>query len=148
MKRTAPFAMSATFDAPSGEACIANRSRSNSPLQALTLLNDVMIVDLARAAGKHHAAATIPTATVETEDSPQPREQLQQLFRSVLVRPATPEELNLLTDFWQTQFETFAAQPEQAQLLVGESQQPTAHTAAWIATARALFALDETQTRE
>jgi hypothetical protein len=149
MKRTAPFAMSATFDAPSGEACIANRSRSNSPLQALTLLNDVMVVDIARAAGKRHAAATAnPIASVEAKDSSQHREQLQQLFRSVLVRPATPEELNLLADFWQTQYQTFAAHPEQAQLLVSETQGQPAPTAAWIATARALFALDETQTRE
>src|SRR5205085_3718104 len=37
-KRTAPYAMTATFDGPSGEACLARRDRSNTPLQALTLL--------------------------------------------------------------------------------------------------------------
>jgi len=153
IKRTAPFAMSATFDAPSGEACIANRSRSNSPLQALTLLNDVMVVDLARATGERHAAAALPQAansnTAAGVDTTQlQRQELQQLFRAVLVRPATQEELNLLNIFWQTQYKAFTAQPEQAQLLVGEAQEHLAHTAAWIATARALFALDETQTRE
>jgi hypothetical protein len=42
---TAPFAMAATFDAPSGEACVARRDLSNTPLQALTLLNDTVKCD-------------------------------------------------------------------------------------------------------
>ena len=41
-----------TFDGTSGENCLAKRDRSNTPLQALTLLNDEMYVELAREAGK------------------------------------------------------------------------------------------------
>ncbi len=48
-KRTAPFAMFTTFDAPSGEVCVARREVSNSPLQALTLLNDVVFEEAAQA---------------------------------------------------------------------------------------------------
>src|SRR5262249_15914160 len=44
-KRTAPFAMFTTFDGPSGEACVARRDVSNTPLQALTLLNDVVFTE-------------------------------------------------------------------------------------------------------
>ena len=51
-KRTAPFAMYATFDAPSGEACLARRESSNSPLQALTLLNDTIFLEAAQALGR------------------------------------------------------------------------------------------------
>ncbi len=55
-KRTAPFAMFTTFDAPSGEACVARREVSNTPLQALTLLNDTVFVEAAQAFGRQLAA--------------------------------------------------------------------------------------------
>ena len=48
--------MATTFDAPSGEACIARREVSNTPLQALTLLNDVVFIEAAQALGRHFAA--------------------------------------------------------------------------------------------
>jgi len=51
-KRTAPFAMYTTFDATSGETCVAKRDSSNTPLQALTLMNDPMFVEIAQAYGK------------------------------------------------------------------------------------------------
>ncbi len=148
VKRTAPFAMYSTFDAPSGEACIAQRTRSNSPLQALTLLNDVMVLELARATGKRMAESTASESLTA---------ELAQLFRSALVRPATAAELELLHKFYDSQLKNFLSAPEQALELVDgsskvdSSSQPhppqLARTAAWIATARAIFALDETQTR-
>ncbi|MCB1235818.1 MAG: DUF1553 domain-containing protein, partial [Verrucomicrobiae bacterium] len=52
-KRTAPFAAYLTFDGPTGESCIARRDRSNTPLQALTLLNDEMFLEAARALAKN-----------------------------------------------------------------------------------------------
>src|SRR5262249_11400 len=70
MKRTAPFAMSTTFDAPSGEACLARRDVSNSPLQALTLLNDQMFVEAAEAMAKQVMA-----------ESKTDNERLQNVFR-------------------------------------------------------------------
>ena len=60
-KRTAPFAMFATFDAPSGEACVPRRDISNTPLQALTLLNDAMLFEAAESLGKSYAASTEPS---------------------------------------------------------------------------------------
>ena len=49
-KRTAPYAMGGTFDAPSGETCVARREVTNTALQALTMLNDVVLLDAARRA--------------------------------------------------------------------------------------------------
>jgi Protein of unknown function (DUF1553)/Protein of unknown function (DUF1549)/Planctomycete cytochrome C len=50
-KRTAPFAAYMAFDAPSGETCAVRRDRSNTPLQALTLLNDRMFLELSESLG-------------------------------------------------------------------------------------------------
>ena len=145
-KRTAPFAMLATFDGPSGEACVARRNRSNSPLQALTLLNDVMLMDLARQAAKH--------LTPDADDSD--AEMMTMLFRRVLVRPPTVAELNSLLSFLAAQRQTFLSSPEAAQQFLSLAADQTASIeatalaskAAWAATARALFGLDEALTRE
>ncbi len=56
-KRTSPFALTATFDAPSGEACVARREVTNTPMQALSLLNDVTFMEAARELGKATADA-------------------------------------------------------------------------------------------
>ncbi|MEQ2009535.1 MAG: PSD1 and planctomycete cytochrome C domain-containing protein, partial [Limisphaerales bacterium] len=60
-KRSAPYAMFNTFDGPSGEACVARRDVSNTPLQALTLLNDTVILEAAQALGRQ--LATQPGST-------------------------------------------------------------------------------------
>ncbi len=73
-KRTAPFAMAATFDAPSGEACVARRESSTTPLQALTLLNDITVLEAARSLGAQ--LAVMPT-----------RERVESMFMRTLCRP-------------------------------------------------------------
>ena len=62
-KRTAPYAMTAAFDGPSGEACTARREISNTPLQALTLLNDAVLVEAAQALGRSIADRRGPIAS-------------------------------------------------------------------------------------
>jgi hypothetical protein len=89
-KRTAPFAMLTTFDAGSGEACLAQRDRSNTPLQALTLMNDPMFIEIAEHFGKLLA---------ESEGSTE--EKITLAFRRLLTRPPSPEEVQLLSDFQQ-----------------------------------------------
>ncbi|MEM7477918.1 MAG: DUF1553 domain-containing protein [Planctomycetota bacterium] len=139
IKRTAPFAMFSTFDAPSGESCVARRPKSNSPLQALTLLNDPMIVELAVASGERAIQA-------ET------REALDALFRSVLTRAPSELEREALLAFLEQQIAEFRDAPENADKLLGtvaknKSPGEKAAIAAWAALTRALFALDETQTK-
>lgn len=143
-KRTAPFAMFNTFDGPTGESCVARRNRSNSPLQALTLLNDVMMMDLARHAGRRAAAAVAETSR---------EEQLDLTFRRMLVRPPKKAERVALLEFLNRQESLFVQNQKAARNLMnvqsnGGSEEDIAIQAAWTATARAIFGLDESLTRE
>ncbi|MGV3660488.1 MAG: PSD1 and planctomycete cytochrome C domain-containing protein [Prosthecobacter sp.] len=115
MKRTAPFAMSTTFDAPTGESCLARREVSNSPLQALTLLNDSMFMEAAQAMAKQVMA-----------ESPDDDTRLQSIFRRCATRPAAEDEVGMLKAFLQRQRE---------KKLEGE--------ALWAAVCRAALNLDE-----
>jgi hypothetical protein len=94
IKRTAPFAMASTFDAPSGEACLARRDVSNSPLQALTLLNDTMFMEAASA-----MARQVLTESATDED------RLINVFRRCLTRPPAADELPMLQRFLEEQRE-------------------------------------------
>jgi Protein of unknown function (DUF1553)/Protein of unknown function (DUF1549)/Planctomycete cytochrome C len=93
-KRTAPFAMATTFDAPTGESCLAKREVSNSPLQALTLLNDQMFMEAALAMAKQVIAES------KTDD-----ERLENIIRRAVTRPAAPEELAMFKTFLSKQRE-------------------------------------------
>jgi len=136
-KRTAPYAMTATFDGPSGEACLARRERSNTPLQALTLLNDTVFMECARALGQLAA---------KSEGDAAARAEL--LFRRCLVRPPSPEERAKLVQFYETQLARYAGGELKAVDLVAAKEGETSNEqAAWTAVARVLLNLDETITK-
>lgn len=138
IKRTAPFAMVTTFDGPTGEACIARRNRSNTPLQALTLLNDPMFIDLARMSGNH----VLQRRDVGDE------QRIVDLFRRLLTRTPDAAEMAALKDFVVQYRKVFLDHPEQAAELTGKKEangdaELVAELATWAALSRALFALDE-----
>jgi len=135
-KRAAPFALYNTFDAPTGEACIVRRDVSNTPLQALTLLNDVVFLEAAQALGK-----TLAAHSGSTED------RIRTAFRRIFTRPPTAHETATLAQFFAAQQARFAASETEAKKLAPEGPGPTADRAAWTALARALFNLDEAVTR-
>ncbi len=141
--RATPYPFLTTFDAPSGPQTCTRRLRSNTPLQALTLLNDPALVEIAK-----ELAARI------LREQPEPatdRERLQHGFLLCLGRRASGGELATL--------ETVLAQ-ERSDL--GKSQSPAANaeadpsrradgqtsTAPWVTVARVLLNLDEFITRE
>ena len=136
MKRTAPFAMLSTFDAPSGEACIARRDRSNTALQALTLMNDVMFMETARQMGSNLA------------DKGQDIDQTATTaFRRILTRPPSEEELSTIVDFFKQQHDRFAADPDSARKVAGTETERVIASAAWTMVVRVLFSTDEAITR-
>ena len=136
-KRTAPYAMFTTFDAPSGEACVARRELSNTPLQALTLLNDTVFLEAAQSLARQIADSPL---SVE--------QQMTQLFREILTRPPSDDELAQLVRFFAVQRKRFANKELDAMPLAGPGNSDPATRAAWVATARALLNLDEAITKD
>jgi hypothetical protein len=131
-KRTAPFAMFTTFDAPSGEVCVARREVSNTPLQALTLLNDPTFTEAAQALGQRMAARKGSVA-----------ERVDYLFRRCLTRPPSSEETVQLVKFFQTQKSRCERKEIDAAKIAGAGAGDVNERAAWTALARTLFNLDE-----
>lgn len=135
-KRTAPFAMTATFDGPSGEACLARRDRSNTPLQALTLMNDEIFMDAAKTLGKWGAAQPNLEAAISL------------MFRRCVTRPPSEMEQVKLKKFFEAQLARFASGELKASEFTGVDKGETLNEiAAWTALARALLNLDETITK-
>jgi hypothetical protein len=131
-KRTAPFAMSVTFDGPSGEACVVRRDVSNSALQALTLLNDPMFMEAARALG----AAVMQAGSGDDV-------RLTDLGHRLLARPFDPIEHAALAEYLATQRQRIAAGELDAARLAGGPGPDAAEQAAWMLVARAAMNLDE-----
>jgi hypothetical protein len=142
-KRTvAPPTLSA-FDAAGRETCWVRESRTNTPLQALTLLNDVTFVE----ASRKFAERII-------RESTKPNERLAMAFRHVVSRPPTDKELSLLLKSLEKQLIAYRADPEAAKkaLKVGESAADkridAVELAAYAAVCRLILNLDEAVTRE
>jgi mono/diheme cytochrome c family protein len=135
-KRTAPYAMFQTFDAPSGEVCVARREISDTPLQALTLLNDQVFMETSQAAGKIISARTDTTA-----------DKADYLFRRFVTRPPKKTELDAIIGFYATQKKRCDSGELDAATVCGagknDPKDDLAERAAWTATARALLNLDE-----
>jgi hypothetical protein len=143
LKRTAPPPFMSNFDGPNREQFCSRRERSNTPLQALQLLNDVQHFEAARA----FAERTLAEGGTSTED------RIIFLYRSVLSRRPDTRELQLVEDAYETQLRLFQDNPESARraLQTGESTPrklaPDPETAAWTMIANLIFNLDETVTR-
>ncbi len=135
-KRTAPFALYTTFDAPSGEACVARRDVSNTALHALFLLNDVVFVEAAQAIGKTVAAQP---GTIEAR--------AKTLFRQFVLREPTGDETKALVAFVQAEKKQFEAKELDAAKVAGAGTGDVNERAAWTALARVLLNLDEFVTK-
>jgi hypothetical protein len=143
-KRQVPPPMLQLFDAPTRETCVVRRQRTNTPLQALALLNDPQFVECARVFAQR-ACLTGPAA-----DS----DRLAWCFRRATCRmPAAPELAELAALLASMRAE-FAGDPAAAEALVRTGETPVESSilvtelAAWTALCQALLNLDETISRE
>jgi mono/diheme cytochrome c family protein len=143
VKRTAPHPALVNFDAPNREQFCARRERSNTPLQALQLLNDVQHVEAARALATR--------ALFEAE--PHDRARIEWLFKTVLARLPSDAEAGIVARSLAGNRERYETDSEAAKRAIshGESQPPAglapAELAAWTLLANLMLNLDETLTR-
>lgn len=136
-KRTAPYAIFASFDAPSGEACVARREVSNTPLQALTLLNNEVFLEAAQTLGRKMAAEK---GTLE--------ERIAALFRRCLTRNPDGGETRLMSAYFEAQKRRFDNKELDPKALAGAGEGDVNERAAWTALARTLLNLDEFVTKQ
>ncbi len=142
-KRSAPMPVMTTFDTPIRDTCVVQRQRTNTPLQALVILNDVQFVEAAR-----HLAQRL-MANAESFD-----ERLDLGFLLCTARPPDDLRRRVMRGVLDAQLAVFGADPEAARALlsVGESaldpELDPVELASWTLIASMLFNLDETLNRE
>ncbi|WP_422926600.1 PSD1 and planctomycete cytochrome C domain-containing protein [Singulisphaera sp. PoT] len=142
-KRTSPPPTLATFDAPDRETCTVRRARTNTPLQALVLLNDPTYVEAARKLAER----------MMVEGGKSPEERINLAYRLALSRAPRAEEVEVLKTLFEAQAGVYRKDNAAAVklLTVGESGRNAAlatdELAAWTMVAAAILNLDETVTK-
>ncbi len=142
-KRTAPPPSMITFDAPSRESCTVRRARTNTPLQALVLLNDEQYVEAARKFAER----------IMTEGGTDAKSRIEFAFRAATARHPNRDEAQLFMDLFNEQLATYQQDSEAAEKLlsVGEAPRNTqlnpAELAAWTIIANTILNLNETLTK-
>jgi hypothetical protein len=138
LRRTAPYPAFTTFDSTSREACTVRRVRTNTPLQALTMLNDEAFFEAARGLARRMVA--------EPAAAGGERGRAAHGFRIVMSRLPKPQELERLVAAYREHLEHLRAHPERAAQVNGGDA--AVELAAWTLVANALLNLDETITKE
>ena len=139
-QRTAPYPQLMNFDAPDSNRTASRRRRSNTPLQALNLMNDEVFVEAARALA----------VRVLSEAEPSWSSRLRRMVQLTLGRPPASAEAAHLAESFQRQHRLLAQAPSEAERLarVNLRDHETSEVAAWIGVGRALMNTDEFITRE
>ena len=142
-KRTAAPPTMLIFDSASREICTVKRSSTNTPLQALALLNEVTFVEAARVLAQR----------MMLEGGSDPAQRIAWAFRQATQRDAAAEELALLLKSFQKSLATYRAAPAEAAKLIATGNAPIAtvapiELAAYTVSANVILNLDEVITRD
>ena len=142
-RRSVPYASFVAFDAPSRETCTVQRPRTNTPLQALVLMNDPVYIEAARSLG----------IRILTEGGSTSEDKIRFACQTVLSRHPLPQELNQLRQAYLDELRHFESNRVAANQLihVGASEPPldadVCELAAWTIIGNILLNLDETITK-
>jgi hypothetical protein len=143
-KRTAPPPTMMTFDAAGREICVVRESRTNTPLQALDLMNDVAYLEAARVLAER----------MMTEGGATPAERIAFAFRRATARALAPGESRILLDSFQYYRDNYQTDPEAARKLVSHGEHPrnekldASELAAYTTVASLILNLDEVLTKQ
>ncbi|HAW29544.1 MAG TPA: hypothetical protein DCY03_15725 [Planctomycetaceae bacterium] len=138
--RSVPYPMLQAFDAPNGDISTVKRTRSNTPLQALTTLNETLFME---------CAVGLAETTLST-NSGSDESRIETAFRRCVSRYPSAEEKQVLSQFLNRQRHYFVDHPEEAKQISNQKKTKDATTdfAAWVALSRVLLNMDETITKE
>lgn len=143
-KRTAAPPTMLLFDAPTREICTVKRSRTNTPLQALSLLNEVTFVEAARGLAQQ----------MMQHGGPTPEQRIAYGYERATARTIEPAALKQLTSGLKQRITEFQAKPAEATALISQgatkadASLPPAELAAYTTTAAVLLNLDRVITRD
>jgi len=138
-KRSAPYPSMMMYDGVAREVCTARRIRTNTPLQALTTLNDSAYIDIARHFAQRMQHQT-PGATVD--------QMISNAYTIMLYKPIAPAKLATLKNLYNTacaQYKNDAVAV--SEMVGGKKDQTNISTAALIVVANAMLNLDEVVTK-
>jgi hypothetical protein len=142
-KRQSPPPGMLTFDAPSREVCTVRRQRTNTPLQALELMNDPQYIEASRGFARR----------IMTEAGSDPAEKVKFAYRVATSRVPSESEVHVLRDIYEKQLVDFRKDPEAARKLlsVGDSkvakELDQCEMAAWTSVASLIMNLDAAVTK-
>lgn len=141
-QRTSPYPMLMTFDSPDSTECCAERSLSNTPLQALTLWNDPAFFECAQSFGRRVLSAPVSTTA----------DRARYAFELCLSRPPSVDELAAVVSLFESQAAWAKQNGAAAAEIVGKRTPPADSSveewSAWTIVGRTLMNLDEFITRE
>jgi hypothetical protein len=133
-----------TFDSPGRETCVVRETRTNTPLQALTLMNDVTYLEAARVLAQR----------MMVEGGATPAARIAYAFKLATARSLDPRKSDVLLGSFQHYLDGFETNPEAARKLVSEGDSPrneklnVSELAAYTTVASLILNMDETVTKE
>jgi hypothetical protein len=140
IKRTVPPPAMSIFDASNRDICEVKRLRTNTPLQALVMLNDPTVLEAARV-----------LATKLQQGSGAPEEKIRQAFRRIVCRNPDAKEIGVLVNYYQQERTAMDKSTAQKMIRVGETALPqetdTIEIASLMRVITAIYNLEETITK-
>lgn len=142
IKRTVPPPGMLVFDGSNRDQCEVNRMRTNTPLQALVVLNDPVILESARVFAERLMQHN---STME--------EKIDAAFRSIVCRKPKPEELEILMRYYEEENKTFTESPARAKKFIKVGEYPFADVndvvslAALMQVVHTIYNMDESITK-